>query len=840
MNPASKTDQAKCRPWGRRFAAFLLRAVRHSSSWLLRLVFFLLSLLIVLFAYLHLVGMPAYFTDLFLDRMAAEGYFLQIERLTLEIDRGLVAKNVRLFAAANAPNPFMEAREFAVTLHPVALLRNREVTPVLAIVDGSLRAQLGQEKFGARQGSRSVLLENINLRFSASREEAHLREFSADFLGIHFRGRGAIHLSAKSRRPTLRNPLVLAVDTIENVPVWVLKLVEQANEIAFHAPPSADFAFAIYADHPQDNEISIQLENSDGGSIRGVEFRQFRVDVSWKDQQLRLPDLQIHKGEGVLGLSGWYDATNQMISVHLLNTLPPDTFLALLPGDIQKKASAIVADYRFPLRLEMQVGPAPLAGAAEHFTGRLSFAKANVRDVPIESLDAVFSRDAAEVKLEKASVQLGAGPDASRLKIQDGFFHLDTRRFQARVGGTINPHVVKPVLTPSMRNIVNWFGIQEPLQGDVVVGGVAGDPAIYCFGPVQATNFTINGVAVQSMQGNLNITNEVMHITGAALVRPEGIARGDVHMAFSNQTLRLDVDSTLDPRATADMIGPAVARFMKPFRLNGPTRLQVEGLLDYCNFSLNQLQAHVEAQRFGYDRWEADTATFDLAVLGRRLRFTNAVATAYGGQFAGTGNLYPVASDANWRYEVDLAATNASLADLLFASFQKPAKDLRGTLDGTARIGGYIGKGTGPGVTGWGRASIRGGLLFQTKLFSGLSAILARIIPDFTLFAQTDASGDYTIRNSRLHSRNIQLQGTVFSVKAYGSYAFDGALDYRVEVQLLRGGPVAAIVRLATLPVTRLLKFGLTGTFEDPHWRPLNLNPAELFSGEDKGEGKQP
>ncbi len=78
------------------------------------------------------------------------------------------------------------------------------------------------------------------------------------------------------------------------------------------------------------------------------------------------------------------------------------------------------------------------------------------------------------------------------------------------------------------------------------------------------------------------------------------------------------------------------------------------------------------------------------------------------------------------------------------------------------------------------------------------------------------------------------MQGTVFSAKGAGHYSFAGDLDFRVEVQLLRSGPVAALVRLATLPVTRLLELRLTGTFEEPTWRPVNLNPAELFSGENK------
>ena len=836
VNVDPATVPVKCRPWGRRFAAFLLVAVRHSSSWILRIVFLLLFLVIVFFAYLHLVGLPAYFTDLFLDRMARQGYFLQIERLTLEIDRGLVARNVRLFTEADAPTPFMEAAEFTVAIQPVPLIRHRQVVPVLSIVDGSLRANLGRGRFEARPGSREIAVTRIHLRFSATGREVALREFSADFLGIHFRGRGTVYPSAQTRTPA-GNPLVAAMQTIENAPDWALRIVEQANQISFNESPSADFTFSLHPDQPQTHAVAFRLSNSSGGNVRGVPFDHFDLDVALKDRQIQLPNLQIHQGGDVLGLSGWYDLADRTASVHLLNTLPPGTFLDLLSDKIQAAAATVVTNYRFPIRLELQVGPAPAALLAERFSGSLALSRANFRDVPIENLDVVFRRDGNEIRVDKATVQLDAGPDASRLNVRDGFYLLDRKRFEARAEGTFNPHVLKPLMTPNFRTIVDWFGIREPIRGDVVVGGTVGDPAIYCFGPVQATNFTINGVAVQSVQGQLNVTNEVMHITGATLVRPEGTARGDVHMAFSNQTLRLDhVDSTLNPRAIAEMIGPAPAKFMEPFLINGPVHARVDGLLDYCNFSLNQLTAHVEAQRFGYYRWEADSAAFDLSVRGLRLRFTNAVATAYGGQFAGKGSLYPVGSDANWRYEVDLTANNASLSNLLSASIGKPAGELRGTLDGTARVGGYVGKGTGPTAVGAGHVDIHNGLLFQTKLFSGLSAILSKILPDFTLFAQTDASGNYTIRNSRVASRDIQLKGTVFSVKAAGNYAFDTSLDYRVEVQLLRSGPVAAIVRLATLPVTRLLEFRLTGTFEDPHWSPLNLNPAELFSGEEKNK----
>lgn len=833
VNPAPESAPPNCRPWGRRFAAFLLVALRHSSHWILRIFFALLVLAGILFAYLHLVGLPAYFTDRFLDLMAQRGYHLQLERLTLEIDRGLVARRVRAFTSADAPEPFLEAAELTVAVNPFAWLRRREVVPILSIEDGTLRARLGRSRIGARQGSREIAVEKIRMRFSAAAREVLLREFAADFLGIHFRGRGAFYPADKPQTP-VGNPLAAVLHAIENAPNGVLRAVEQANQITFREPPSADFTFAIRPDRPEAHAAALRLAAA-GGQVRGVDFDRFDLEIALQNRQIRLPDLQIHRANGVLGLSGFFDLTNQTVSAHLVNTLSPATFLDLMPARIQAAAAAVVTNYDFPLRLELQVGPAPVAQVAERFSGRLEFSRAVLRDVPVERLDASFRRAGNEIRLDQAAVQFAAGPNASRLKIRDGFFLLDRQRFEAHATGTLDPHVLKPVMTPSSQNIVNWFGIAEPIQGDVTVGGTVGDPAIYCFGPVQATNFAINGVAVQSAQGQLDVTNEVMHLRNATLVRPEGVARGDVHMAFSNQTLRLEqIESTVDPRAVAQMIGPAAARFMEPFLLNGPVHARVDGLLDYCNFSLNRLDAHVEAQRFGYARWEADAAEFDLAVRGLRFRITNAVATAYGGQFAGTGVLYPVGNDATWRYEVDFNARGASLSNLLSASIGQPVGDLRGRVDGTARVGGYIGAGTGPTVTGAGHVDVREGLLFQTKLFGGLSAILSKIIPDFTLFAQTDAGGDFTIRNSRVHSRNAQLQGTVFSAKGAGHYSFAGDLDFRVEVQLLRNGPVAALVRLATRPVTRLLELRLTGTFEDPRWRPVNLNPAELFSGEGK------
>lgn len=819
---------------GRRAISRFFAGLRHICGWTLRALFLLFLGSLVVFAYLHLVGLPSYCADALLNRLAAQGYFLQIERLTLEIDRGLVAKNVRLFLTTDAPRPFLESAELSVALNPIPLLFRQEAVPLLSVVNGSLSFPVGQNQPGAPHGARELAVTQANARLSIASRKITLHEFAADFLDIHFRGRGTFYPAARSSAPAA-NPLALVLQGMADTPPWALHMVEQLNRISVDQPPQADFTFSIAPDQPARQSFSLQVRSTSGGQVQGVPFNRLLVDVALSNQQVRVANVQIQTDDGLLALSGLFDLTDQTTLVNVHNTLPPDTMVRVLPPRIQAQVAAEVSSLHFPLQLDLQLGPTAATNLLQQISGRLSFGRTSLRDVPIEALDMAFARTGQDITIGSATVQFDTGPHASKLAVQEGRYNLASRDFQAHIRGTINPHLLKPLLTPNMQAIVDWFAFQEPIQGDVTVGGQVGNPAIYCYGPVQATNFSLRNTPVQSFQTQLNITNEVMHMTRALLTRPEGLARGDIHMAFSNQTLRLDnVESTLDPRATAEMLGPAVATFLKPFVLNGPLRLRISGLLDYCNFSLNQLQAHVIAQGFGFDRWETDTATFDVIANGMRICITNASATAYGGQGVGSGYFYPVGSDTNWRYEVELAATHANLTALLEASFGKPVKNMRGTLDGTIRVGGYFGQGTGPQVVGAGQATVRGGLLFQTKLFSGLSAILDKVLPDFNLFAQTDANGHFTIRNSRITSRDIDLQGTMFSVKATGDYRFDGDLNYRVEVQLLRNGTLATIVRLATLPVTRLLEFRLTGTFEDPRWRPVNLNLPDLFTSSHK------
>ena len=72
------------------------------------------------------------------------------------------------------------------------------------------------------------------------------------------------------------------------------------------------------------------------------------------------------------------------------------------------------------------------------------------------------------------------------------------------------------------------------------------------------------------------------------------------------------------------------------------------------------------------------------------------------------------------------------------------------------------------------------------------------------------------------------LEGDVLSAHARGEYRLEDDLDFTVQVQMLRAGAVAQLLRTATFPLTKLLAFYIGGTLDRPNWRPENL-PKELF-----------
>lgn len=130
-------------------------------------------------------------------------------------------------------------------------------------------------------------------------------------------------------------------------------------------------------------------------------------------------------------------------------------------------------------------------------------------------------------------------------------------------------------------------------------------------------------------------------------------------------------------------------------------------------------------------------------------------------------------------------------------------------------------------LQGKGHIEINNGQLLRMKGLSGLIPFMTKYCPGFSLLTDsTQGSCDYTIKDGRLKSDNVYIEGSVFSIKMYGQFDFvKDELDFTVRVQFTKKDSVMGqILHPLTWPFTKLLlEFKMTGTTENPKWEYISV-----------------
>jgi hypothetical protein len=90
----------------------------------------------------------------------------------------------------------------------------------------------------------------------------------------------------------------------------------------------------------------------------------------------------------------------------------------------------------------------------------------------------------------------------------------------------------------------------------------------------------------------------------------------------------------------------------------------------------------------------------------------------------------------------------------------------------------------------------------------------------------TQASCDYTIENGILKTDNVYIEGSLFSIKMYGSLDTTvDKLDFTVRVQFTKKDSIVGkLLHPLTWPFTKLLlEFRLTGSAKEPEWKYISV-----------------
>ena len=150
-----------------------------------------------------------------------------------------------------------------------------------------------------------------------------------------------------------------------------------------------------------------------------------------------------------------------------------------------------------------------------------------------------------------------------------------------------------------------------------------------------------------------------------------------------------------------------------------------------------------------------------------------------------------------------------------------------GLVSGTIRIDGPAHGDTIAHLDGEGHVDIRDGVLNRMRLFAGLTDYLSRNIPGVAMIVdQSSGSMDFTIAESILTTENLRIEGSIFSIRGWGTYDIaNDKLDFTVRANIFRRSSlIGRVTHYVTLPFTSLLlEFKVFGSLGDPDWSYVNI-----------------
>lgn len=815
-----------------------IRLLRSLIRWTFRLIYSLLILLLAVMVYLGTAGFPESLTTYWLDQLREQGFILDAERIRLDVVDGLSADNLRMYESAARLVPIIEADEIGLQANVADLLRRRPLNLTLRIRGGFIRLNM-EGGLEARQGLRTLALERVNALIQLTTEGIRANYITADFLGIQVQARGFVARgpgAAPVRTDTRPGERIVTLvhDVLARHRDWLPQAVEQLNQIQFETPPMAELDFSYNPAAAQGSWALLNLRGA-GTRSRGVYFDKWNLDGRLRDGQITVTAFNARQDRQQVSLTGAYNLTNRMLNARFYSSLHPAQWLKLLPARWCERFEQQGCTFSQLADCELWIGPAPLTNVLNRCSGWIALQQADLRGLWVEKAFAAFERADETVRIERFDAVLGRGAGQGPVTGR-GHYNLCTRDFSGHVEALADPNGAVPLLhsllgtNSVVAEYIERFKLSGPRPSGVAdFSGVADQ--IDRFGltvRIAATNFSYRGVPAVRAETVLRVTNNVLSLDPLRVVRAEGEAQGTLAVDFDGQMVLFDLSSGLAPPALGKIIGPPAERFLEQFRWEGPVTVVACGRVGYDSNQMAVIEADVDGEKLGMNWMLADQARFHVDVAWPTVSVEQVNGRAFGGAFSGQAILAPVPGTSNFGYDVSAQVDGVQLVQVVRALGRTNSETYVGTLSVTVQVAGCIGLGQGRTARGAGRVQLDDGHLFQIPLMWKLSQLLSLVHPGFGYAVQTDFTSDFRIRDGRIETDRAFLEGNLISVMARGSYSFDQRLDFNVQVKLLRGGPVAYLLRFVTLPVTKLMELHLGGTAQNPVWRPGNL-PKELF-----------
>ena len=177
MTPTSPTNPARPDKTG---------AVRPRFARRLFLLVLLLFAGVIL--YLSTMGLPRSFVDRWVNQLAAQGVYVDVNRIRLDVFHGVSVSGVKIYENELRTRPVIEAGKIVLLLNPIQWFKGKHGLRGFAIGNGAVR--MGVEGADGYE----LALTAIHARIRLEPEGLRIRRFSAEAFGAKLKCRGFVRL----------------------------------------------------------------------------------------------------------------------------------------------------------------------------------------------------------------------------------------------------------------------------------------------------------------------------------------------------------------------------------------------------------------------------------------------------------------------------------------------------------------------------------------------------------------------------------------------------------------------------------------------------------------------
>lgn len=728
------------------------------------------------------------------EEFRKRGVEVTLRKLTLDIRRGLVAKEVRVFDAFDRRRTLAVIDEMALQVNYANLARGQTFIDALDLRDANLSLPLDPEK---PRGPKLEIV-RLNARLFLPPRQIYLASAEAEIFGLRVSAAGRlIHPEALPRR---------APNSDGWSPELIARIFEEISAVKIEGEaPVMNITFSGDLAAPDQLFVEAALWG-EGLRRKSYLLKSLYVAASYRGGILDLKQLVAADAAGELHVAGLWDFAAKQGRMQLRSSLDAPA-LARASGDFPWLNDLVLyAPPELDLRLEMAAAGAFTA----RVLGRVDLRKFAYRSVVFEGASADFSWDGARWSVRDVQV-VRNGPETLTgdvMRVPDDF--------RAQVRSTINPKSLRTLASGQLAEALAQLEFSKPPEVSITARGK--EPTIEALtleGDLKLGPGSFRAVAAESLTANFRYENRVLSLAPFRVQRLEGEGGGALHFDFRRDEVRLEkIRARVNPPEVAMWIDQRLVKDILPYRFpKQPPNLLIDGLVHTKKGKTTRLSIEVDAPAgmdytFLRKNLSASAVSGKLLFTSDRLKITDLSATIFGGSLKGQVDVSLVPEKPG--HMASLAVQNVDFASVTKLYFDY--ENSQGRLNGRYE---FSGRGNDARtMEGRGEIRIDNGNVFAIPFLGPLSGILDTIVPGMGHDVARQGSATFTISQGVIATDDLVVQGNGFSMIGGGKLFFvDDRMDFdmRINAQGLSG--------VLLFPVSKLFEYTSDQTLSKPVWR---------------------